>query len=357
MQSECYEISERTENGDNSNATARPEEHTAHEAACTQTKSLLAMQGTKESHIGNDNNLSNRTPSLLGGNSIISVARLDAAQPQSDNERHNAFETGILPLLGMDKFSDNSYGNQPGLSEPMLAADQDMITLFGIYRDRVHPFQFIVDDLGHIEKLICSLGRNFLIYLVRHEHRGQVNTSLIQALLILGFVLQNDMNPRAAWILGGTTVRLALSIGLHQPSNQSALCLSPLETQNLRHDSEAQVQESREILAELIQTLTERSKDIGHFSTAHKKALRAIQVLQRLSEEESRCQSEEQPQEQPVVGLLENMTVSQEHASNSWEPSMTSLDDWLRDFDFDAFSPLESYNFIMSDQVPQDFAL
>jgi len=34
--------------------------------------------------------------------------------------------------------------------------------------------------------------------------------------------------------------------------------------------------------------------------------------------------------------------------------SIFSVDEWLRTFDFDAFSPLESYNFIMSDQVPID---
>jgi hypothetical protein len=143
----------------------------------------------------------------------------------------------------------------------------------------------------------------------------------------------------------------------------------------IRQGSDAQVQDSREILAELVKTLTDRSDDVGQFSAAHKKALRAIQALQRSSMEETRCQSENSSQEHPNAGYTENMTILPEHFSNTQEQrfvlrpspllkctdpslySMVSLDDWLRDFDFDAFSPLESYNFIMSDQVPQEFGL
>lgn len=144
----------------------------------------------------------------------------------------------------------------------------------------------------------------------------------------------------------------------------------------IRQGSDAQVQDSQEILAELVKTLTERSDDVGQFSAAHKKALRAIQALQRSSVEETRCQSENSSQEHhPVAGSSESMTVLPEHFGNTQEQrfvlqpsplfkhtnispcSMVSLDDWLRDFDFDAFSPLESYNFIMSDQVPHDFGL
>ncbi|EXK79771.1 hypothetical protein FOQG_15696 [Fusarium oxysporum f. sp. raphani 54005] len=126
----------------------------------------------------------------------------------------------------------------------------------------------------------------------------------------------------------------------------------------IRQGSDAQVQDSQEILAELVKTLTERSDDVGQFSAAHKKALRAIQALQRSSVEETRCQSENSSQEHhPIAGSSESMTVLPEHFGNTQEQSMVSLDDWLRDFDFDAFSPLESYNFIMSDQVPHDLGL
>ncbi|EXL73290.1 hypothetical protein FOPG_11347 [Fusarium oxysporum f. sp. conglutinans race 2 54008] len=536
--------------------------------------------------VSRNGSVSNTSPSLLGDNSIISVAKPDTTQPHSNNERRTAFETGILPLLGMDGASDVGRGTSAGRSETTLALDQDMISLFGFYRDRVHSFQFVVDDLAEIEKLICSLlnheiqvqhidnhslcllhaimaaGAQFsdlptatrlsksnqnlhssLKCLGSFDLLWNPSKRLIQALLILGHVLQNDMNPRAAWILGGTTVRVALSVGLHQPMNHCSLRLSPAEAQQLRlaivwqdallslafdrppashemnlesdlpalisldpssqpldyrqamnwlchlsfrhlprlpqtepvrnysllfHDfdlyesslaphlqdlqsctsiqelqehyslivhryfllstlcrpilssqnkgkfseeecsmilnrfqaalkrsvcafiklrsisnlatrswafvhnglasalllsfirqgSDAQVQDSQEILAELVKTLTERSDDVGQFSAAHKKALRAIQALQRSSVEETRCQSENSSQEHhPIAGSSESMTVLPEHFGNTQEQSMVSLDDWLRDFDFDAFSPLESYNFIMSDQVPHDFGL
>ncbi|EWZ30911.1 uncharacterized protein FOBCDRAFT_233567 [Fusarium oxysporum Fo47] len=536
--------------------------------------------------VSRNGSVSNTSPSLLGDNSIISVAKPDTTQPHSNNERRTAFETGILPLLGMDGASDVGRGTSAGRSETTLALDQDMISLFGFYRDRVHSFQFVIDDLAEIEKLICSLlNREFQVQhidnhslcllhaimaagaqfsdlptatrLSKSNQNLQASLKclgsfdllwnpskrLIQALLILGHVLQNDMNPRAAWILGGTTIRVALSVGLHQSMNHCSLRLSPAEAQQLRlaivwqdallslafdrppashemnlesdlpalisldpssqpldyrqamnwlchlsfrhlprlpqtepvrnysllfHDfdlyesslashlqdlqrctsiqelqehyslivhryfllstlcrpilssqnkgkfseeecsmilnrfqgalkrsvcafiklrsisnlatrswafvhnglasalllsfirqgSDAQVQDSQEILAELIKTLTERSDDVGQFSAAHKKALRAIQALQRSSVEETRCQSENSSQEHhPVAGSSESMTVLPEHFGNTQEQSMVSLDDWLRDFDFDAFSPLESYNFIMSDQVPHDFGL
>ncbi|KAH7173196.1 uncharacterized protein B0J16DRAFT_188142 [Fusarium flagelliforme] len=522
------------------------------------------------------------TPSLLGGNSIISVARPNSAQPQSDNERRAAFETGIFPLLGMNEVSNNEQGPQPRRSDLKLADDREMIALFSFYRDRVHPFQFVIDDLDEIEKLVCSLvnrdkevgqvdnhslcllhailaaGAQFSdlnnaarVSKSREELKSALgclgsfdllwnpSKRLIQALLILGHVLQNDMNPRAAWILGGTTIRLALSIGLHQPTTipdtlrlkhcesqhlrlaivwQDALlslafgrppasqemnlesdlptiypnalpdqvlnyrqamnwlchltlrhlrnfsqgpwlehcilfsqdlrnleaslaphlearqnCTSIQELQEhyslklhrnfvlstfcrpilstkakglcsgedysqilsrfqaalkesvrafiklrsmsnhatsswalvhnglssalllsfMRHDSQAD--ETRQIQAELMQTLADRSEDVGQFSTAHKKALRAIQALQRLAEQdESRVQPLGSSNERQSTSFPEGIDIPFDPLNASQEQSIFSIDGWLRTFDFDAFSPLESYNFIMSDQVPLD---
>ncbi|KAI3576270.1 hypothetical protein IWW34DRAFT_808173 [Fusarium oxysporum f. sp. albedinis] len=506
--------------------------------------------------VSRNGSVSNTSPSLLGDNSIISVAKPDTTQPHSNNERRTAFETGILPLLGMDGASDVGLGTSAGRSETTLALDQDMISLFGFYRDRVHSFQFVIDDLAEIEKLICSLlNREFQV-----QHIDNHSLCLLHAIMAAGAQFSDlptatrlSKSNQNSWILGGTTVRVALSVGLHQSMNHCSLRLSPAEAQQLRqisnvslihrlaivwqdallslafdrppashemnlesdlpalisldpssqpldyrqamnwlchlsfrhlprlpqtepvrnysllfHDfdlyesslaphlqdlhrctsiqelqehyslivhryfllstlcrpilssqnkgkfseeecsmilnrfqgalkrsvcafiklrsisnlatrswafvhnglasalllsfirqgSDAQVQDSQEILAELVKTLTERSDDVGQFSAAHKKALRAIQALQRSSVEETRCQSENSSQEHhPVAGSSESMTVLPEHFGNTQEQSMVSLDDWLRDFDFDAFSPLESYNFIMSDQVPHDFGL
>lgn len=41
----------------------------------------------------------------------------------------------------------------------------------------------------------------------------------IQTSLILGNVLQNDMKPETAWMLLGTTARMAQSLGLHEEQN------------------------------------------------------------------------------------------------------------------------------------------
>ncbi|CEI67806.1 unnamed protein product [Fusarium venenatum] len=218
------------------------------------------------------------TSSLLGGNSIISVARQNNAQPQSDNERRAAFETGIFPLLGINEAADTKETLQTGRSDSKLADDQEIIALFSFYRDRVHPFQFVIDDISKIEELVCSLvtrnrepeeldnhslcllhailaaGAQFsdlnaterasksreelqcaLGHLGSFDFLWNPSKRLIQALLILGHVLQNDMNPHAAWILGGTTIRLALSIGLHQPETiPDTLRLMPGERRHLR---------------------------------------------------------------------------------------------------------------------------
>jgi len=132
------------------------------------------------------------TPSLLGGNSIVSVARPNSAQPQSDNERRAAFETGIFPLLGMNEASNNEQGPQPGRSDLKLADDQEMIALFSFYRDRVHPFQFVIDDLDEIEKLVCSLVN-------RDTEVGQVDNHslcLLHAILAAGAQF-SDLNNAA----------------------------------------------------------------------------------------------------------------------------------------------------------------
>jgi hypothetical protein len=132
------------------------------------------------------------TPSLLGGNSIISVARPNSAQPQSDNERCAAFETGIFPLLGMNEASNREQSPRSGRSDLKLADDQEIITLFSFYRDRVHPFQFVIDDLAIIEKLICSL--------INHDTEvGQVDNHslcLLHAILAAGAQF-SDMNTVA----------------------------------------------------------------------------------------------------------------------------------------------------------------
>ncbi|KAK4155076.1 hypothetical protein C8A00DRAFT_42229 [Chaetomidium leptoderma] len=216
------------------------------------------------------------TPVLLGGNSIIAMARRDSVQPQADDERRTAFETGIFPLLGIDR--DAQTGGQVQAAPPnsSLPDDQEMTELFNLYRHRVHPFHFILDDLDEVEKVVCSLTglrqrpcdthflcllhailaagaqfsdlaplgrlstsqkhlRHALSFLGTFDYLWNPSKKLLQALLILGHVLQNERNPRAAWILGGTTIRLALSLGIQQPGSTPGPCrISSAEAQHLR---------------------------------------------------------------------------------------------------------------------------
>ncbi|KAJ2901439.1 uncharacterized protein MKZ38_001869 [Zalerion maritima] len=54
----------------------------------------------------------------------------------------------------------------------------------------------------------------------------------IQAMLLTGFVLLNDMKAEASWALLGLTCRLAQSLGLHLPSTQTSRANSPAEAQS-----------------------------------------------------------------------------------------------------------------------------
>jgi len=49
----------------------------------------------------------------------------------------------------------------------------------------------------------------------------------LQALLILGFVLANDMKAEASWALIGLTCRLAQALGLHRGPHENALTQTP----------------------------------------------------------------------------------------------------------------------------------
>ncbi|KAK1518649.1 fungal specific transcription factor [Colletotrichum costaricense] len=48
------------------------------------------------------------------------------------------------------------------------------------------------------------------------DYLANPSKEAVQTLLLLGNVLQNDMKPQAAWVLGGTTIRLAQCLGLHK---------------------------------------------------------------------------------------------------------------------------------------------
>jgi hypothetical protein len=68
---------------------------------------------------------------------------------------------------------------------------------------------------------MTSLARNSFQSLRVVNFLAQPSLMCVQTLLILGNVLQNDMKPEAAWILLGTTSRIAQSLGIHQENHQS----------------------------------------------------------------------------------------------------------------------------------------
>ncbi|KAF4460882.1 hypothetical protein FALBO_12318 [Fusarium albosuccineum] len=281
-----------------------------------------------------------------------------------------------MDMTAPQNTSSSTQQNQPRHPNSSLPDAREMIVLFNFYRHRVHPFQFVLDDIDEIERSMCSLingdteaqqcDAHFLCLLhaifslgaqfsdlgptvrvpkyqnhLKHalgllgtfDYLWNPSKRLIQAFLILGHVLQNDMNPRAAWILGGTTIRLGLSVGLHQPESiAGSIRISPAEAQNLR--------------------LTETHEDVGQLSIAHKKALKALQALQKLAEDDIANESATREEEgQESTNIQDRAIISHQNLGDLQDPSTFEMDDWLRTFEFDSFSPLDAYNFIMSDQA------
>ncbi|KAI3550016.1 fungal specific transcription factor [Colletotrichum abscissum] len=196
---------------------------------------------------------------FLADSSVIGMIRRRSIRSRDDPARQSAFETGILPLLGVNEEVNTSVS-----SYQSLPSDQEIVRLFELFRRRVHPFHVITFNLDTIEQRICQLinarrGSNLgsesfedprwlsLLHAImaagaqfsdmnlqdrlavsqRHtkqsfdllrstDYLANPSKEAVQTLLLLGNVLQNDMKPQAAWVLGGTTIRLAQCLGLHK---------------------------------------------------------------------------------------------------------------------------------------------
>ena len=119
-----------------------------------------------------------------GGRSI--AQRLTLQQGGAD-ERQRAFETGIFPLLGIGPQVDESgiLGSnihQSGHICSSLPADQEMIELFGFYRSRVNPLQFVIHDFDDIESVVCS----FLGQPIELRHCSTHFLCLLHAIMAAG---------------------------------------------------------------------------------------------------------------------------------------------------------------------------
>ncbi|KAF4813657.1 hypothetical protein CGCSCA5_v008332 [Colletotrichum siamense] len=198
------------------------------------------------------------------------MARQRSPRSRDDPARQSAFETGILPLLGI---SDDTASS--AMSFGSLPSDQEIVRLFEVFRQRAHPFHVITYDLDHIEARACALvtsgrvtasecpedprwlcllhailatGAQFselsfhkrLALSQQHtkhafdllrctDYLAKPTKEAIQTLLLLGNVLQNDMKPQAAWVLGGTTIRLAQCLGIHKKPDRLVPALIPPE--------------------------------------------------------------------------------------------------------------------------------
>lgn len=89
---------------------------------------------------------------FLADTSVVTMARRRSVQSRDDPARQSAFETGILPLLGVSKDDNASM-----LSYQSLPGDQEIVSLFEHFCRRVQPFHGIVYNLEAIEEKICRL--------------------------------------------------------------------------------------------------------------------------------------------------------------------------------------------------------
>ncbi|CAH0053984.1 unnamed protein product [Clonostachys solani] len=236
----------------------------------------------QESQEQSDRQASPARPSFLGSGSILTLAGQNEVSHGERSGRQEAFETGIFPLFGMES-QVTEDGPIPSNDDVKLAfssipPDQEIMELFSHFKSRFYPFQPVFYDVDYIESVVSSLigggcqapkvTTHFLCLFhailaagaqfsdrpveqrsklfhkhLRHalNHLGTFEAILsptieiIQGLIVISQILQNDVNPRGAWILSGITIRSALCLGVHKrgPRPESSQ-LSSGDAANLR---------------------------------------------------------------------------------------------------------------------------
>ncbi|TVY56054.1 Protein RDR1 [Lachnellula cervina] len=222
----------------------------------------------------------------LGQNSIAAFLSEEAraGQPSGDGEQ-DVIRKDIMPILGL-QISTSSYPfmskeHMDRVKEDIAAAlpsDRDVLKTFQIYKQIVQPFWGLLIDIEDFESKLCIyledrsatakhpanggkgvssawLGMLFAVLAVATNYtelsyHKRVATSQafvqasfhclrlsnflirpslesLQALLILGFVLANDMKAEASWALIGLTCRLAQALGLHRGPHENARVPQP----------------------------------------------------------------------------------------------------------------------------------
>ncbi|KAL3424972.1 fungal specific transcription factor domain-containing protein [Phlyctema vagabunda] len=222
----------------------------------------------------------------LGQNSIAAFLSEEtrAGQSKGDGEQ-DVIRKDIMPILGL-QISSDPY---PFMSKvhmdkirhdiaSALPSDREILKTFQIYKQIVQPFWGLLIDIEEFESKLCVyledrvssakhpagtmkgvsvawLGMLFAVLAVATNYselgyhkrvatsQAFVQTSFhclrlsnflirpslesLQALMILGFVLANDMKAEASWALIGLTCRLAQALGLHRGPNENGRLQSP----------------------------------------------------------------------------------------------------------------------------------
>lgn len=208
-------------------------------------------------------------PPFLGEHAIPSFARAQSRGTGTSSGRRENVEVGLLPILGIWDAGLAAESSiimpRPDKIHQWLPSDREIIKLFQNFKTHLQSYTPILSDVNKFEKQICafvdqrsslrstghasnklSLVWLGLLYSVlasgsqfrdaSHAERSSESNRYLQysfqclsyanylihptiecleALLVLGNVLQNRMNPQAAWILLGTTSRIAQSLSLH----------------------------------------------------------------------------------------------------------------------------------------------
>ncbi|CAG8974134.1 hypothetical protein HYALB_00002771 [Hymenoscyphus albidus] len=213
----------------------------------------------------------------LGQNSIAAFLSEEARAP-GEGEK-DVIRQDIMPILGLQistapyPFMSKDHMDKIRLDiAAALPSDRDVLKTFQIYKQIVQPFWGLLIDVDDFESKLCIyledrganskhpangskgvssawLGILFAVLAVATNYtdlsyhkraalaQSFVQTSFhclrlsnflirpsmesLQALLILGFVLANDMKAEASWALIGLTCRLAQALGLHRGPNET----------------------------------------------------------------------------------------------------------------------------------------
>lgn len=111
----------------------------------------------------NQNVVNDAGPTLLRATSIVPTAIDPSLSSAGDFERRDAYEKGILPLLGLEDNEGASIALPHFDYEVLynsLPSDQDMVSLFETHRIRCNPFHIVTYDIEEIESKLCSLINN-----------------------------------------------------------------------------------------------------------------------------------------------------------------------------------------------------